>query len=88
MNQHGARWQSRLAPLELEILRGLAEGLQTKELATSLGRSTPTIDSYVRLLLARFDARTRAHLVARAFACGVLLSEAASEGDSAIASAS
>lgn len=61
-----------LSTLEFDIIRGLSCGLQTKELATSLHRSCPTIESYVRLLYARFNARTRAHLVARSFACGLL----------------
>jgi len=86
LKEYDAARHFRLTPLEIDVLRGLSQGLQTKELATRLRRSSPTIESYVRLLCARFNARTRAHLVARAYACGLLNIEEA--GFDEIASAS
>lgn len=51
---------------ELMILRGLANGLQSKEIALLLERSTPTVEMYVRRLFRKMNARSRAHLVALA----------------------
>lgn len=62
----------RLSAVEYEVIRGLACGLQSKEIAAKLKRSRPTIESYVRVLYIKFDARSRAHLVARAIATGAL----------------
>lgn len=58
--------------MELAVLHGLANGLQSKEIAEELGRGTPTVERYVRELYLRFNARSRAHLVARAFCMGIL----------------
>ena len=63
---------SELTLMERKILVGLANGLQSKELAAALDRSVPTIEGYVRLLCARFAARSRAQLVAYAIAAEVV----------------
>lgn len=63
---------ARLSPVEREILEALADGLQTKDIARKLHRSVATIESYIRVLCAKFDARTRTHLVANAFRAHVL----------------
>jgi len=58
--------------LELEILRCIAMGLQSKEIATHVNRSRPTVEAYVRLMCARCGAKSRANLVAIALASGIL----------------
>jgi len=68
----GSSLRERLSALELAIIRGLADGMQTKELSAALGRKPPTIETHIRQLYARFDARSRAQLVARAIALEVL----------------
>jgi len=66
--------------IELKIIRGLAAGLQSKELAASVGRSTPTVEMYVRRLYRKLSARSRAHIVALAFASGILEREEVASG--------
>lgn len=48
---------------ELEVLRGLANGRRSRCIAATLGRSHATVETYVKELLLKFRARTRAHLV-------------------------
>lgn len=62
----------RLSSIELAIVKGLANGMQSKELATILNRSTGTVELHIRTLFAKFDARSRAQLVARAIYEGVI----------------
>ncbi len=57
---------------ERTILKGLANGLQSKELANDVGLKVPTIEMYVRRLYARCSAKSRAHLVALAILHGQL----------------
>jgi DNA-binding CsgD family transcriptional regulator len=64
-----------LSTIELEILKGLANGMQSKELAATVGRSTATVELYVRTLLTKFDARSRAQLVASALCDGAICKE-------------
>ena len=61
-----------LTSVELSIIRALAEGMQSKEIATELGRSRATVEFYVRLLYVKFDARSRAQVVARSYELGIL----------------
>ena len=61
-----------VVPKELEVLRCLANGLVSKEIAVRIGRSKPTVELTVRLLCERFGARSRAHLVAIALTQGLL----------------
>jgi DNA-binding CsgD family transcriptional regulator len=63
----------RLTETEKAILKCLAEGMQSKEIAARIGRSKPTVEGHVRSLLGKFDARSRAHLVAKAIHCEVIL---------------
>jgi DNA-binding CsgD family transcriptional regulator len=60
--------------IEQRILNGLANGLQSKELAILLDRRVPTIEMYIRRLYVKMSARSRAHLVALAF-CAKLLDD-------------
>lgn len=61
-----------LSVTERKVLQALSRGLQSKEIAVELQRSKATIEVYVRGLFAKFDARSRAHLVALALTSGVL----------------
>jgi DNA-binding NarL/FixJ family response regulator len=61
-----------LSDIELAILRALADGLHSKEIALQVRRSKPTVEGYVRQLCIKFDARSRAQLVAKAFGEGAL----------------
>jgi DNA-binding NarL/FixJ family response regulator len=61
-----------LSAIELTILRYIALGLQSKEIAVEINRSKPTVEIYVRFLCAKFGARSRAHLVTCAFRSGIL----------------
>jgi DNA-binding CsgD family transcriptional regulator len=62
----------RLSVIELGILIELANRKQSKEIAGILGRSTATVELHVQRLRARFNAQSRAHLVARAFRAGII----------------
>ncbi len=61
-----------LSPMESSILKGLANGMQSKEIAAVVQRSTATVELRVRGLFAKFDARSRAHLVACALCTGAI----------------
>jgi len=54
------------------VLLCLAKGMQSKEIAASLGRSKPTVESYIRTLFIKLDARTRPQLVAIALESGMI----------------
>jgi DNA-binding NarL/FixJ family response regulator len=62
----------RLSPIELKVLKGLANGMRSKEIAAWLGLSTSTVEWYVHTLLAKFNARSRANLVACALCDGAI----------------
>lgn len=61
-----------LTDIEKTILCCLARGLQSKEIATVIKRSKPTVEGYIRLLYAKLGARSRAHLVMIAVRNGIL----------------
>ena len=63
-----------LSEIEIAIVRALAEGLQSKEIASVLDRSRPTIEFHIRMLFVKMDARSRAQIVARGFERGLLQS--------------
>ncbi len=65
-----------LSDFEKSLLTMIAQGMLSKEIATKTGRSKATIDVSVRLLCAKFDARSRAHLVAIVMGSGLLDSDA------------
>jgi DNA-binding NarL/FixJ family response regulator len=64
--------QRRLTEIELAIVRALARGMQSKEIATTLDRSRPTIEFHIRMLFAKMEARSRAQVVARGYELGLL----------------
>jgi len=61
-----------LTAYEVEVIEAIAAGAQSKEIAVALRRSKPTIEATVRILYAKLQARSRAHLVMRAVAMGVI----------------
>ena len=62
----------RLAPRELDVLRILAAGGDTREVATELAYSERTVKNIVHEVLVKLDCRTRAHAVALATRRGLI----------------
>lgn len=61
-----------LSDLDVAIVRALAEGLQSKEIASALERSRNSIEFRIRTLLVKMEAKSRAQLVARGYEAGLL----------------
>ena len=61
-----------VSPKEAAIIQGLADGLQSKEIAAVVRLSKASVDTYVRILYGKLGARSRAQLVALAYAAGIL----------------
>ena len=60
------------SPREIEVLRLLAEGLSTREVARRLAYSERTIKNVVYDLTTRYGLRNRTHAVAVAVRAGVV----------------
>jgi DNA-binding CsgD family transcriptional regulator len=58
---------------EVGVLRHVAAGLTNEDVAAAMNISGHTVAGYLRTMLNRSQARTRAELVARAYAAGVLV---------------
>jgi two-component system, NarL family, response regulator YdfI len=54
------------------VLEGLAQGLGNKAIAESLHISTHTAKFHVAQIIAKLDATSRAHAVAKALRAGLL----------------
>lgn len=52
---------TRLSARELQVLKGLCDGLSNKEIASSVGLEEATIKLHVRTLCRKLDARNRTH---------------------------
>ncbi len=61
-----------LTDTELGIIVGLANGLELEEISRQVHRTVSSVSTYIRDARSKLGAATRAHLVARAFARGVL----------------
>lgn len=61
-----------LSARELDVLRLIANGLNTQEIAARLGLSSNTIETHRRHLLEKLDVRNAAELVRRAISTGIL----------------
>jgi DNA-binding NarL/FixJ family response regulator len=61
-----------LAPRERDVLRLLAEGLDTAAIAERLSYSERTVKNIVQAVLSRLSLRNRAHAVAYAMRVGVI----------------
>ena len=59
-------------PREIEVLQLISEGLVNREIGKSLFLSEETVKSHVRHLLAKLQARSRAHAAAVGFRRGLL----------------
>jgi DNA-binding NarL/FixJ family response regulator len=57
---------------EIEVLQLISEGLVNRDIGTMLFLSEETVKSHVRHLLAKLQARSRAHAVAAGFRRGLL----------------
>ena len=57
----------RLTAREREVLKLVAEGYSTSEIARALWITEDTVRTHIKRMLVRLDARTRAHAVAIAF---------------------
>jgi DNA-binding NarL/FixJ family response regulator len=64
--------RDRLASRELEVLRILAAGGDTREVASELAYSERTVKNIVHEVLVKLDCRTRAHAVALATRRGLI----------------
>ena len=70
--QPNAQLSINLSKMERSVLCCLANGLQSKEIASEVCRSKPTVELCVRTLYAKFNAKSRAHLVALALSGGII----------------
>jgi DNA-binding NarL/FixJ family response regulator len=61
-----------LSQREIEVLRLVAEGLSTQEIADSLSYSERTIKNVIHDVTARFHLRNRSHAVAHAMKAGLI----------------
>jgi DNA-binding NarL/FixJ family response regulator len=59
-----------LTARELEILKLIADGMSNPEIAAELSITPSTVKTHVAHLLAKLEARDRAHAVARALRDG------------------
>jgi DNA-binding NarL/FixJ family response regulator len=57
---------------ELEVLKLIGDGLANREIGVQLFLSEETVKSHVRHLLAKLQARSRAHAVAVGFRRGLI----------------
>jgi LuxR family transcriptional regulator, transcriptional regulator of spore coat protein len=63
-----------LTSRECEVLRHVATGQSNKEMAKLLGIAPRTVERHIENLRNKIRARNRAHMIAKAIAYGVLLS--------------
>ena len=59
-------------PRETEVLQLISDGLVNREIGNRLFLSEETVKSHVRHLLAKLQARSRAHAVAVGFRRGII----------------
>lgn len=64
--------RARLSSIELAILKAIANGVSSKEIAFIVNRSIGAVEANIRTLFVKLDAQSRAHLVARAFCLHVI----------------
>ncbi|MGJ8656594.1 MAG: response regulator [Akkermansiaceae bacterium] len=63
---------SPISPRELDVLKLLAEGLQKKEIADQLNIAYSTVDTHVRLIFEKLNARNAPSAVSIAYRLGIL----------------
>lgn len=62
-----------LTPREMEVLRGMADGLSNKLIARQLAISEHTVKFHINSILGKLDAQSRTDAVVRATRAGLLL---------------
>ncbi len=62
-----------LSSRELDVLRGLAEGLSNKQIARALGISEHTVKFHINAILGKLGAQSRTEAVVRATRAGLIL---------------
>lgn len=62
-----------LSNRELDVLRGLAEGLSNKQIARSLGISEHTVKFHINAIMGKLGAQSRTEAVVRATRAGLIL---------------
>ena len=62
-----------LSARELDVLRGMAEGMSNKQIARSLGISEHTVKFHINAILGKLDAQSRTEAVVRATRAGLIL---------------
>ena len=60
-------------PREIEVLQLASDGLVNREIGTKLFLSEETVKSHIRHILAKLQARSRAHAVAIGFRRGLIV---------------
>lgn len=70
-----------LSPRQRQVLRLMAEGLTTRQIAARLGRSIKTIETHRAQLMRRLGTRSVAELVKTAIRAGLVSLEAAPGGE-------
>ena len=70
--QRGGEEAVVLSPKEFEVLRHLADGKPTKQIAAAMELSVHTVDSHLRNIYRKLDASNQSAAVARAFRLGIL----------------
>jgi DNA-binding NarL/FixJ family response regulator len=66
----GPAWAQRLSDREVDVLRCLADGLSTPEIARKLYISVPTVKCHVAHLIRKVGVRDRIQLVVAAYRSG------------------
>ncbi|MGA3037458.1 MAG: helix-turn-helix transcriptional regulator [Vulcanimicrobiaceae bacterium] len=61
-----------VSPIERTILQALADGARSAEIAKLTRCARTTVETHVRTLFLKLDARSRSHLVAQAFRNGII----------------
>ena len=64
--------EQELTTREVEVLQLISDGLVNREIGQKLFLSEETVKSHVRHLLAKLQARSRAHAVAVGFRRGII----------------
>lgn len=72
MSQEQNRASPVFYPRQLQVIKLLANGLTPIQAAQKMGITVRTINGHIRKAMSRFQATTRAQLVARAVAIGLI----------------
>ena len=72
LNGSSAQLEQPPTDREVEVLQLISDGLVNREIGQSLFLSEETVKSHVRHLLAKLQARSRAHAVAVGFRRGLI----------------